>query len=580
MEYRGEHFEKTTGIKLSDEIRACFAAQVAKAELKASSPADVKPGYNEILVKTVDFGHQKMIMEKDVPVVMRDGVTLYVNVFRPIKPGKYPVVLSACVYGKDSNNEVFLDMIMNHAGVYKHSNFTAFESPDPGYWVPNDYVVVKAAVRGTSNSEGVLDPFSQTEALDYAEIIEWCGTQAWSCGNVGLNGVSYLAMLQWYVAALNPPHLKAIIPWEGGVDVYREWAFHGGMPDTFFARLWDATISGFHKKEMECISTKREEHPFDDEYWQAKRAKVEQIQVPMYVGASWGTQGLHTRGSLEGYKQSSSKNKWIEIHGRKEWEYYYSRECLERQKAFFDCFLKGIENDWMDTPRVRLEVRNKFFDGEFRYENEYPIARTTATPLYLDCQNRSLSVSPVKNEGAAIYEADQATADGVRFRICFDKDTELTGSMKLKLWVSAVGADDMDLFIGIKKYDRRGNEVQLPDWDAIEHGQVATGWLRVSHRELDEKLSTPLQPWHKHQRALKLKEGEIVPVEVEIQPSGTLFKKGESLELVIQNTDIVQYTPPQYGCRHNDTVNRGKHVVHAGGVYDSHLLVPIIPEMA
>jgi hypothetical protein len=99
----------------------------------------------------------------------------------------------------------------------------------------------------------------------------------------------------------------------------------------------------------------------------------------------------------------------------------------------------------------------------------------------------------------------------------------------------------------------------------------------VSHRELDENLSTPLQPWLKHQRALKLKEGEIVSVEIEIQPSGTLFKAGESLGVVVQNTDIIQYTPPEYGCRHEDTVNRGKHLIYTGGKYDSHLLMPYVP---
>jgi hypothetical protein len=578
MGHRGEIYEKATGTKLGDDVAAIFAAQVEKASTKATRPQDLKSGYNEIVVKTVDFGHQKMIMEKDVPVKMRDGITLYVNVFRPNKPGKFPVIMSACVYGKDSVNDVFVDMIMNHGGVLKTSEFTAFESPDPGFWIPNDYVVVKAAVRGTSNSEGVLHPFSQQEAQDYYELIEWGGVQEWSNGNVGLNGVSYLAMLQWYVAALNPPHLKAIIPWEGGYDVYREWAFHGGMPDTQFTYLWDASISSLHNlKEMEFISMMEKEHPFDDEYWREKRANLDQITVPMYVGASWGTQGLHTRGTLEGFKQSRSKYKWLEIHGRKEWEYYYARETLERQKAFLDYFLKGIENDWMDTPRVRLEVRNRFFDGEFRYENEWPIARTQATPIYLDGKDMSLSFSPVQHETKVVYDAEPARASNATFKITFDKDTEVIGSMKLKLWVSADGSDDMDLFIGIKKYDRRGKEVLFPDWDAIEHGQAATGWLRVSHRELDENLSTPLQPWLKHQRALKLKEGEIVSVEIEIQPSGTLFKAGESLGVVVQNTDIIQYTPPEYGCRHEDTVNRGKHLIYTGGKYDSHLLMPYVP---
>ena len=577
MKYRGKKYEEKSGIPINKDMKSNILATIELVSTKRDQPHEIQSGYNEISFKTVDFGNHKMIMEKDVPVKMRDGVTLYVNVFRPLKAGKFPVVMSACVYGKDSVNDFFLDQFHMHAGALKTSPFTAFESPDPGFWVPNDYVVIKAAVRGTSNSEGNLSPFSETEAQDYYELIEWAAEQEWSSGSVGLNGVSYLAMIQWYVASLNPPHLKAIIPWEGGVDLYREWAFHGGMPETMFSQFWDATLVDFVKNDMEFLSKAAVEHPLYDEYWESKRAKCEDITVPMYVGASWATQGLHTRGSFEGFKQSNSKYKWLEIHGRKEWEYYYERETLERQKAFFNYFLKGIENDWLDTPQVRLEIRNRFYDGEFRYENEWPIARTQEVPLYLDAQNLSFQSSPVAQVSQVAYDADPSQPHGAKFNYSFVSDTELVGNMKLKLWVSAEGADDLDLFVGIKKFDKRGNEVHFMDWDAIEKGQVAHGWLRVSARELDEERSTPLQPWHKHQQSLMLKEGEIVPVEVEILPSGTLFKTGESIQLVIQNCDILAYSPPEYTSMHINTVNRGRHVIYTGGEYDSHLLVPVIP---
>jgi predicted acyl esterase len=579
MEKRGERYEKMAGTKMNQDVLDNVAASFAMITKKRMHPSEVKSGYNEISFKTVDFGHQQMIMEKDVPIKMRDGVTLYVNVFRPMKPGKYPVVMSACLYNKDSINDFFIDTFHLHGGTVKTSPFTPFESPDPGFWVPNGYAVVKVAVRGSSNSEGDLYPFSQTEAKDYYELIEWAGVQEWSDGNVGLNGVSYLAMLQWYVAALNPPHLKAIIPWEGGVDLYREFSFHGGMPETMFTQFWDSVCYEMinPNAKMEFLSMTAKEHPFYDAYWEGKRAKCENITVPMYVATSWSTVGIHTRGTIEGFKQSPSKNKWLEIHGRKEWEYYYLRETLERQKAFFDYFLKGVENDWMDTPRVLLEVRNRFFNGQFRYENEWPIARTKPTPLYLDGNDMLLRTSPIKKKAKIVYNADPAQKANAIFKIVFLQDTELTGNMKLKLWVSAEGADDMDLFIGIKKYDKRGKEINFPDFDVVEHGMVAHGWLRVSHRELDEKRSTPLQPWLKHQRALKLKEGEIVPVEIEIPPSSTVFKAGESLGLVIQNCDIIVYNPPEFGSMHRDTVNKGRHVIYTGGSYDSHLLVPVIP---
>jgi predicted acyl esterase len=553
---------------------------------------DVQPGRNDLVVKTVQFGLQKMIMEKDVPIRVRDGATLYCNVFRPVKPGKYAVVMSADVYGKDGDGRVTHDRFATHGSV-KTTEFTPFESPDPGFWVPLDYVVVKLALRGSSNSIGDLYPVSTREAHDYYDAIEWAAVQEWSSGNVGLNGVSYLCMTQWPVAAMNPPHCKAVIPWEGVSDMYRDWSFHGGMPETSFNPYWYRSQMGrwgWQNCTIENLPAEMKKHPLIDEYWRDKMPDLSKIAMPMYVCASWSTQGLHTRGTLEGFKQADSPHKWLEIHGRKEWETYYSREALERQRRFFDYFLKGIENDWLDTPKVRIEVRERFFDGVTRFENEWPIARTQATKLFLNTEARLLSEKASAKEGRLDYSATGTEGEvyGPQFVFKFDHDTELTGSMKLRLWVSAEGSDDMDLFIGVKKRDRRGNEVHFPDLNHIEHGHVASGWLRVSHRELDEGRSTPLQPWLKHERLQKLKPGEIVPVEIEILPSGTLFRAGETLVLLIQGSEILLIdntvwpinqgqSLPRVRCMHSETVNEGRHVIHAGGKYDSHLLVPVIP---
>ena len=562
--------------------------QAGPPELKPTHPDETKPGLNKIVVRTVHYGLQKMLMEKDVPVKMRDGVTLYLNVFRPDKPGKFPVVMSADVYGKDSLPS-YEDRrpVWPTIGVVQTSLFAPFESPDPGFWVPNDYALLKLALRGSSNSEGAIYPLSSMEAKDYYEVIEWAGVQEWSNGNVGTNGVSYLAMTQWPVASLNPPHLRAMIPWEGVSDLYREWAFHGGIPDTGFFRTWaEGQKTRWPGREIENLLLMQKEHPLFDEYWEGKQAKLSKIKVPMYVGASWSTQGLHNRGTLEGFKQSASEHKWLEVHGRKEWEYYFHRETLERQKRFFDYFLKGIENDWMDMPRVRLEVRERFFYGTTRLENEWPLARTKYTKLYLDSKKMALRPSSVRDEAKVSYSTQSSKGDkqSAVFKITFDKDTELTGYMKLKLWVSANGSDDMDLFVGVKKFDRRGDEVHFPDFNHIEHGQVANGWLRVSHRELDEERSTPYQPWLKHEKLLKLKEGEIVPVEIEVLPSSTLFNAGESLRLVVQGSELITkggtIVTKSFGVRryqHMETVNKGEHIIFTGGKYDSHLLVPVIP---
>ena len=552
-------------------------------ELNVTDVNDVHKGLNYIVVDSVQYGNQEMIMEKDVEVIMKDGETLYLNIFRPNKEGRFPVVMSADTYGKDNKPKITnMGAKWPTLGNIATSSFTPEESPDPGFWVPNEYVVVKVALRGSSGSNGILSPWSKREAKDYYEVIEWASQQEWSNGNVGTNGVSYLAVTQWWVASLNPPHLKAMIPWEGLNDMYREVAFHGGIPDTGFFRFW---IKGIFARwpnnpNIEGLIQAQKDHTLFDSYWKAHQVPLPQIRIPLFTCASWSTQGLHNRGTFEGFKQASSVNKWLYVHGRKEWESYYARENLEKQKLFFDYYLKKEDNDWKDTPTVTYEVREKFYQGHYREASDFPIPNTQYTALYLDGENHSLNLDKPKQTHVSHYHSEKDN-ESLRFTYTFSEDTELTGNMNLKLWVSSNEADDMEIFAGIKKLDRQGNEVNFPDFNHIEQGQVATGWLRVSHRKLDDEKSTIIQPWHKHEQELKLKKGEIVPIEIEILPSSTYFKQGETLVVVIKGNEIIKGTSsPGLSTRyeHHETVNQGIHHVHTGGNYDSQLIIPIIPQ--
>jgi uncharacterized protein len=560
-------------------------------ERAPSHPSETSAGLNHIVVRTAHFGLQPMIMEKDIAVPVRDGTTLFANVFRPEQAGQYPVVISADIYGKDSTHAEFAARTLGSMlGACQISEFTAWEAPDPGFWVPNGYVVIKLALRGTSGSIGHISMMSDQEAQDFYDAIEWSAWQPWSNGNAALNGVSYLAMTQWRVAQLAPPHLKAMIPWEGCSDLYREFCFHGGIPETNFARFIFSTLRYRGMTDgstVDDLAKIQAGHPVWDEYWAERHGDLSQITVPLYVGASWSTQGVHTRGALEGYRQASSEQKWLEIHGRKEWETYYSRERLERQRRFLDFFVKGEENDWRDTPPVRIEVRERLYAGATRFEPEWPIARTKYEPLYLDASTAAMGPEVPARTASVSYDsaAERNEAGAVKFTHRFGKETELTGYMKLKLWVSADEGDDLDLFVGIHKLDRRGHEVYFADFNHIENGRVASGWLRVSHRELDPERSSEHQPWHKHTRRLPVAPGEIVPAEVEIWPSATLFRAGESIVVQVRGTDIplerIMGVPPEQWAKryqHRETANTGRHTIHTGGPYDSHLLVPVVPQ--
>lgn len=555
----------------------------SRPDLEATHPEEIKPGLNEIVMGTIHYGHQPMIFEKDVPIKMRDGITLYVNVFRPNRPGKYPVVMSMDPYIKDSLPpwQVF-HRFWPAVGSIETSLYAPIESPDPGFWVPNDYALVKIATRGSSNSEGSLYPWTKTETEDYYEVIEWAAEQEWSDGNIGLNGVSYLAMTQWRVAALNPPHLKAIIPWEGTSDLYREWYFHGGIPETAFSSSFEAlNRTRFPENEIEPMVEEQKAHPLFDEHWQEREVQLNKINVPMFVCASWSTQGLHCRGTFEGFKQSSSQDKWLLVHGRKEWETYYLRESLEQQKAFFDYFLKRVENGWRNTPPVRYEVRERFYQGQQRSAQEWPLENTEYKEFYLNDEAMVLTETAQSNEVMLTYNSEAAAAENneIHFKYTANEALEITGYSKLKLWVSAEDTDDMDIFVGLKKLDINGNEVLLPDFNQMEYGIVAHGWLRASHRELDLEKSTAFQPVLKHTNLAKLEKGDVVPVEIEIWPYSIKLNRGESLELVIKGSEIVpeEVAGVARGYAHTDTVNKGRHSIYVGGKYDSHLLLPIIP---
>jgi predicted acyl esterase len=208
-----------------------------------------------------------------------------------------------------------------------------------------------------------------------------------------------------------------------------------------------------------------------------------------------------------------------------------------------------------------------------RAEDEWPIRRTRYTPFYLG-PSGSMSLDKPAAETQTRYHATEGSAV---FRYRFDRDTELTGHMKLKLWVSTTEGDDMDLFVVVDKLDSSGATVPFTYFSVFEDGPVALGWLRVSHRELDRKRSTPYQPWLLHQRELRLKPNEIVAAEIEILPSGTLFRAGEAIRVTVQGRET--YRPKQRGpeMKHGPLRNQGEHVLHTGGRYDSHLLAPVVP---
>lgn len=520
-----------------------------------------------------------MLIERDVAVTMRDGVKIYVDIFRPLDDAIAAPIISWGPYGKHGHTRMAVSFPGSGVDEMGLSMHTIFEAPDPMFWVPRGYAIINVDPRGTWFSEGRATYLSIQEAYDYYDLIEWAGTQPWSAGKCGLSGISYLTQSQWQVAALNPPHLGAINPWEGFSDLYREVAYHGGIPETHF---WGSGYLpgrwGRSKTEVEDLMAETKSRPLMDDYWRSKIAPLEDIKVPAYVVASWTDQGLHTRGTLEAFKRISSEDKWLEVHGRKKWAYYYEPDSLGRQAAFFDRYLLGKESSVGEWPKVRLEIRDRYYVGTHTDESEWPVARTQYKELYLDAATASLTEDVPDSASTLTYSADEGAAkSSASFRFVMNECTDLVGYMKLRLWLSAETANDADLFVEVKKLDTNGEHVPLAFFGLFETGPVALGWLRASHRELDEAKSTPYQPVHTHERQIDLVPGEPTALEIEIWPSGTRFGAGEQLVLTVQGRDVWRFGDMQNQMLHNDSVNSGNYTIHTGGKFDSHLLVPVLP---
>lgn len=576
---------------------------------------------------TISEVRDGMRIDWDVAVEMDDGLVLSADVFRPDDEGFHPVLLSYGPYAKGLRfQEGYPDqwnrMIEAYPEVAEGSTnqYQAWEVADPEKWVPHGYALVRFDSRGAGRSPGVIDHFSPRETRDLYECIEWAGVQPWSNGKVGLAGISYYAINQWQVAALRPPHLAAICPWEGAADFYRDMTYHGGMLSTFFPNWYDMQVKtvqyglgdngprhpitglnacGDETLDEEQLAANRTDfggdiaaHPLDDQFHRDRSGNLEDIEVPVLSAANWGGHGLHARGNFEGYRRSGSTHKWLEVHGEEHWTHFYTDYGRELQLEFFDHFLKGEENGWDHRPRVMLWVRHpdRF---ETRTEEDWPIPRTRWTTLHLH-PDSTLRPDPPAADTELSFEA---LGEGLSFSTePYAEEVELTGPCALQLTVSS-STTDADLFVVLGVVDPEGNEVVFQG--ALDpHSPIAQGWLRASHRAVDEDRSLLWRPWHPHDRDEPLTPDEAYRLAIEIWPTSIVIPPGHRLTLAVRGKDyeyqgeddsgveISTFKNRFTGCGpflHNDPGNRppdvygGTTTVHLGPERAGALLLPVIP---
>jgi predicted acyl esterase len=569
-----------------------------------------------------------MRIDWNVALRMRDGVLLRADIYRPVAAGQYPVILSYGCYAKglayqEGYAAQWGKMVADHPEILQGSTnkYQSWEVADPERWVPHSYVLVRIDSRGAGWSQGVFDPMQPLETDDAVEWIEWAGVQPWSNGKVGMLGISYYSVMQWRIAERHPKHLAAIIPWEGYNDFYRDYLRHGGILSEF-AKRWAAiqattvqygvgvralknpntgvSVAGPVTLAPETLARnirdtwqEAAKRPLCDDWYMARTPDLSKVTVPLLSCANWGGQGIHPRGNFNGYLEASSTEKWLEVHGDSHWSLFSANYGVALQKRFFDYYLHGIDNGWNTTPPVMLNVRHPGEKFVFRYENEWPLARTQWTKFFLDPVNKALGLCPPKPSGEVEYDAG---GDGVTFWTPpFERSTEITGPMAAQLFVAS-STEDADLFLVVRVFDPAGNEVTFMG-STDPNTPIANGWLRASQRRLDIKRSAPYRPYHSHDRIEPLTPAQIYQCDVEIVTSCIVIPRGWRLALTVRGKDyrydgtlsefgksFCYATRGTGGMTHNDAGDRpaevfgGKVTLHTGSGRDAYLLLPIIPE--
>ncbi|KPM34994.1 hypothetical protein AK830_g11574 [Neonectria ditissima] len=551
------------------------------------------------------------VFEQNVTIPRKTGIfqggILRANVYRPHGSEQYPVILTLGPYGKDWHYSTFNKGSFAAVNPNQKDAHSAWETPSPSYWTAHGYVVVRVDEGGIGQSPGVENVTSKESIDGFFDSIEWAAEQPWSSGKVGLLGLSYYALTQWYVAARHPKGLSAMIPWEGLSDVYRESSRHGGIASSGFLNWWwNNSLRGNQygyatpeekagrPKTLEGVLPEEElaanrtvvydavaENEFiDSPYYSAQKGfKLEDITTPLLSVANWGGIGLHLRGNVVGFAHVSSQFKYMRfIVGRHDLPFYYEEE-VENQRSFLDAFLKVDDTKGWATPgkvppidmvirKGEPEVGNAAQEADIfkrRPEYEWPLARTKYERFYLT-EGSGLSLKPA--QGSRFFEYNAPSGGSIEFSTGrFENDIEITGHSVLHLTVSLAALDgfspsDMDVFVTLRHFNASGKEV-LYTGSFSEPCPITRGWLRASHRAIDASSSVnkPYLPVHLHTAASArpvAADGTLYELDIELWPTNVVIAKGGRLVLEIAACDNPEGSshPPVGVWTHDDVRDR------------------------
>lgn len=551
----------------------------------------------------------KVKVEKNIHVNLRDGVLAAVDVYRPeIEGKKFPGLLAISPFGKELQEIV--RWLPPQPWVTAPLWDGCLESGDIDYMVSRGYVFVIGDPRGIGCSEGEYVGILGSMAQDGYDLVEWIAQQPWCDGNVGMMGSCIFAAAQLLVAAEQPPHLKAITPLEFWADVYRHLAYHGGIlytvqhavytgrnqndsgyalgnvtskmiktrPKEEVERLFEETLNNpdirYNSKFYSLVKHPKIDptfidfllNPTDGPFWQeiSPYTKFEKIKIPTYIGVPWCRENFIWP-AFEGYDKIKAPQKLLLWPPRLTERPFH--EYHDEIVRWYDYWLKGIDTGIMDEPPIKMFVMGI---NKWRFEHEWPLARTEWVKFYLHSQGR-LSPEPVASGDHQPESFSQppptvtSIVKSVQYRTSpLPHDgLEVTGPIALSLYAS-IDADDTNWIVDLNDVDPSGRKTA-----------VSRGYLKASHRAVDVGKSKPYKPYHPHTRVEPVTPGEIYEYAIELMPASNVFKGGHSIELVIRSQDDLLDKPAMWGTYHLPSSGTINHKIYFS---KSHLLLPIIPQ--
>jgi len=555
--------------------------------------------------------HKKMKVLKDVSIRARDGVRLAGNVYLPDVEGKSPALLAYQPFGKKHEEMAFWFPPQTRPSHLWDGNL---EAGDTRYVVARGYAHVVVDVRGTGESEGEFTDI-MGGGEDVYDVVEWVAAQPWCDGNVGMIGISFLAAMQVNGALEQPPHLKAIFPEGGHYDAYR-LHYHGGilwlMPRAASeGRGGDSAIplravvsvmrKTLPKEEFERRIKERLQdpdirnypnyhqmlnypagkgmwldvllNPYDGPYWwgSEKPKDFRTIKIPVHYGAQWG-RGWVTDEAIDRFLEAQGPKRLV-LRRPPPMQERPFHEFHDEIIRWYDHWLKSKDTGVMDTPPIKLFVQGI---NEYRYENEWPLARTNWTKFYLRSRHRLLP-EPEQFDAASVppdgfYQPPLSVTNRVLSVSYatppFEEDVEVTGPIALYLH-AVIDTEDTNWIIRMFDVDPQNRKVAL-----------TSGWLKASHREVDEAKSKPWAPYHPHVRSFPVTPGEMVEYPIKIHALSNVFRRGHSMELEIRNNEdpfdpLLGILPPD--AFHLNTMRATVHKIYRDRDHASYLLLPVIP---